>query len=66
MEALGQLREAVQHCEAVRDYVSRDLFANILQNEEEHVDWIEKQLDMIQLMGLPNYIQLQSKPAGEN
>ena len=65
MEALGQLREAVQHCESVRDYVSRDLFAEILQNEEEHVDYIEKQLDLIQLMGLPNYIQLQSKSAGE-
>ncbi|HEX8401009.1 MAG TPA: bacterioferritin [Allosphingosinicella sp.] len=65
MEALGQLRDAVQHCEAVRDYVSRDLFAEILQNEEEHVDWIEKQLDLIALTGLANYIQLQSKPAGE-
>jgi bacterioferritin len=63
MEALTQLREAVQHCETVRDYVSRDLFAEILQNEEEHVDWIEKQLDMIGLMGLQNYIQLQSKAA---
>jgi bacterioferritin len=63
MEALTQLRDAVQHCETVRDYVSRDLFAEILQNEEEHVDWIEKQLDMIGLMGLPNYIQLQSKAA---
>ena len=65
MEALSQLREAVQHCESVREYVSRDLFANILQKEEEHVDWIEKQLDLIQLMGLPNYIQLQSRSAGE-
>jgi bacterioferritin len=63
MEALTQLREAVGHSETVRDYVSRDLFAEILQNEEEHVDWIEKQLDLIALMGLPNYIQLQSKPA---
>jgi bacterioferritin len=65
MEALGQLREAIQHCEQVRDFVSRDLFASILQNEEEHVDYIETQLDLIQLMGLPNYIQIQSKPAGE-
>jgi bacterioferritin len=65
MEALGQLRDAIQHCEQVRDFVSRDLFAQILQNEEEHVDYIEKQLDLIELMGLPNYIQLQSKPAGE-
>jgi bacterioferritin len=65
MEALSQLRDAVQHCETVRDYGSRDLFAEILQNEEEHVDWIEKQLDLVGLIGLPNYIQLQSKPAGE-
>jgi len=65
MEALGQLRDAVEHCEQVRDFVSRDLFAQILQNEEEHVDFIEKQLDLIELMGLPNYIQLQSKPVGE-
>ena len=63
MEALTQLREAVGHSESVRDYVSRDLFAEILQNEEEHVDWIEKQLDLIGLMGLPNYIQIQSAPA---
>jgi bacterioferritin len=63
MEGLSQLRDAIQYCETVRDYVSRDLFAQILDNEEEHVDWIEKQLDLIGLMGLQNYIQIQSKPA---
>jgi len=63
MEALDQLRNAVQHCEAVRDYGSRDLFADILRNEEEHVDELERQFDMIARMGLQNYIQLQSKPA---
>jgi bacterioferritin len=47
----------------VRDYVSRDLMAEILENEEEHVDILEKQFDMIARMGLENYIQLQSKPA---
>ncbi|QPQ54074.1 bacterioferritin [Allosphingosinicella flava] len=62
-EALQQLREAIAHCESVRDYVSRDLFAEILANEEEHVDILEKQFDMIERMGLQNYIQLQSKPA---
>jgi bacterioferritin len=66
MEALGQLRDAIQHCEQVRDFVSRDLFAEILQNEEEHVDYIEKQLDLLELIGLPNYIQLQSRPAGDD
>ena len=62
-EALDQLKGAIAHCEAVRDYVSRDLFAEILENEEEHVDMLEKQFDMIEQMGLQNYIQLQSKPS---
>ena len=65
MEALEQLRGAIAHCETVRDYVSRELFADILENEEEHVDALEQQLGMIANMGLPNYIQLQSKPAEE-
>jgi bacterioferritin len=63
MEALVQLRGAIQHCETVRDYVSRDLFADILDNEEAHVDVLETQFEMIRRMGLENYIQLQSKPA---
>ncbi len=63
-EAIPLLREAVAHCEAVRDYVSRDLFAEILSNEEEHVDFLEQQFEMIARMGLPNYIQLQSTAAG--
>ena len=62
LEALEQLKNAVAHCETVRDYVSRDLFAAILENEEEHVDTLERQFDMIASMGLQNYIQLQSKP----
>jgi len=62
-EALVQLKEAIAHCESVRDYVSRDLFAHILANEEEHVDTIGKQFDMIERMGIQNYVQLQSKPA---
>jgi bacterioferritin len=62
MEALTQLREAIAYCESVRDYVSRDLFAEILQNEEEHVDTLEQQFVMIEQMGLQNYIQLWSRP----
>jgi bacterioferritin len=62
-EALPLLKDAIAHCETVRDYVSRDLFAHILENEEEHVDILEKQFDMIARMGIENYIQLQSKPA---
>ncbi len=61
-EAVPQLKEAIAHCETVRDYVSRDLFAYILENEEEHVDTIEMQFEMIARMGLQNYIQLQSAP----
>jgi bacterioferritin len=61
MEALTQLRGAIQYCETVRDYVSRDLFAEILANEEEHVDTLERQFEMIERMGIQNYIQLSSK-----
>jgi len=60
-EALPPLRDAIEYCEKVRDYVSRDLFAHILDNEEEHVDILEKQFDMIRQMGIANYIQLQSE-----
>ncbi|MFZ1477645.1 MAG: bacterioferritin [Sphingorhabdus sp.] len=62
-EAIPQLKGAIAHCESVHDYVSRDLFADILANEEEHVDVLETHLEMIAQMGLPNFIQLQSKPA---
>ena len=63
LEAVGQLKGAIAHCEKVRDFVSRDLFAKILSNEEEHVDTLEQQFEMIARMGLQNYVQLQSKPA---
>lgn len=62
MEAVPQLREAIAYCEQVRDFVTRDLFQDILESEEEHVDTIERQFDMIERMGLQNYIQLQSEP----
>ncbi|NNM76826.1 bacterioferritin [Sphingomonas sp. ID1715] len=62
-EAIPLLRDAIQHCEGVRDYVSRDLFKRILENEEEHVDYLEKLFDQIKLMGLANFIQLQAKPS---
>jgi bacterioferritin len=63
LEAVTQLKGAIAHCEKVHDYVSRDLFAGILENEEEHVDTLETQFEMIERMGLPNYIQLQSTAA---
>lgn len=62
MEAIEQLRGAIRHCEEVRDFISRELFEDILENEEEHVDTLETQFDMIKNMGLQNYIQLQSEP----
>lgn len=55
------LRDAIAHCESVRDYVSRELFEDILEGEEEHVDWLETQLGLIDQMGLQNFIQLQTK-----
>ncbi len=60
-EALPPLRDAIEHCEKVRDYVSRDLFQHILDSEEEHVDTLETQFEMIERMGIQNYVQLNSK-----
>src|SRR5687767_3618279 len=57
LEALPTLKEAIVHCESVGDYVSRKLFADILDSEEEHIDWIETQLDLIARLGEQNYLQ---------
>ncbi|MCC7426783.1 MAG: bacterioferritin [Alphaproteobacteria bacterium] len=62
-KAIADLRDAIAHCEAVRDFASRDLFAGILKNEEEHVDYVETQFDLIERIGIQNYIQLNSNPA---
>lgn len=61
-EALPQLREGIAYCESVRDFVTRDLFAHILENEEEHVDTLETQFELIDRMGIHNYVQMQSEP----
>jgi bacterioferritin len=58
-DALPDLREGIVHAEKVGDYVSRDLFKNILESEEEHIDWLEAQLGLIDKMGIQNYIQAQ-------
>ena len=67
MEAVAVLKDAIEHSEKVRDYVSRDLFRRILDSEEDHVDTLETQFEMIERMGIQNYIQLNSRPeeAGE-
>ena len=64
-DAIPLLREAIKHCESVADYVSREVLERILESEEEHVDFLETQFEMIARMGLQNYVQLQSEPAGE-
>ena len=60
-EAVAMYRKGVAQCEKLGDYVSRDLFAEVLRDEEGHVDKIETQFEMIRRMGLENYIQLQSE-----
>ncbi len=57
--AIPDLRAAIGDAEAARDFVSRDLFSAILASEEEHVDWLETQLDLIDKTGLKNYLQSQ-------
>ena len=64
-QAMPELREAIPYCEKVRDFVTRDLFSQILESEEEHVDFLETQLELIEKIGVENYIQLQSQTAGK-
>jgi bacterioferritin len=59
MEAVPDLRDAIAYCESVGDYVSRQVFSHILESEEEHIDWLETQLSLIEKTGLENYIQSQ-------
>ena len=57
-EALPDLKEGIAHCETTKDYVTRELLESILENEEEHIDWIETQQERIRQMGLENFVQL--------
>lgn len=61
MNAIPLLREAIAYSESVSDYVSRDLFSDILSSEEDHVDWLETQIELIERVGLQNYLQSQMK-----
>jgi bacterioferritin len=65
-EALPVLKEAIAHCESVNDYISRKLFTDILDSEEEHIDWLETQLGLLEKMGEQNYIQSQTGSGGSD
>lgn len=62
--ARALLQEAIAHCESVADYVSRELFEDILESEEGHIDWLETQLDLIKRVGEQNYLQSQMEHGG--
>ena len=60
LDAIADLKAAIAYCESHKDYVSRDLFDSILNGEEEHVDWLETQLGLIEKVGIQNYLQSQA------
>jgi bacterioferritin len=65
MAAHPLYKSAIAHCESVKDFVTRELLVGIQTSEEEHIDFIEEQLGLIEKMGLPNYIQSASGELGE-
>lgn len=60
LDALPDLQAAISYCEAHKDFVSRELFSSILESEEEHVDWLETQISLLEKMGTENYLQSQT------
>jgi len=58
-QAVPLLKEAIAYCENCQDYISREIFENILESEEGHIDWLETQLELIEKIGLQNYLQSQ-------
>lgn len=65
LEGAKDLREAIAYADKVHDYVSRDMMIEILADEEHHIDWLETELDLIQKLGLQNYLQAQLKEEGD-
>lgn len=65
MQGHPELRKAIADCELAGDYVSRELFEDILKSEEEHIDWLETQLGLIERVGIENYCQSQMDPADD-
>jgi bacterioferritin len=61
--ARAPLQQAMAHCETVQDYISREIFEDILESEEEHIDWLETQLGLLDRMGLQNWLQSQASPS---
>ena len=62
--AQATIKDGIEHCEKVRDYVSRDLLQKILDDTEEHIDFLETQLELVEKVGLPNYLQSQMGEVG--
>ncbi|KTS16118.1 bacterioferritin [Pantoea sp. Ap-870] len=65
LEGAKDLREAIAYADKVHDYVSRDMMIEILADEEHHIDWLETELNLIQKLGLQNYLQAQLKEEGD-
>lgn len=59
LQAVPDLKAAIAYCESVGDYGSRELLEEILESEEEHIDWLETQLGLIDKIGIENYLQSQ-------
>src|SRR3954463_15470794 len=62
MMSLPDLKLGISHCETVKDYITRELFTDILESEEAHIDWLQTQQRLIEQMGMENFVQLQTKP----